>query len=1012
MTASAIFVREGLGRASLPQVSGITFHVRTFASRPRKPRKGKNSQNASESESTEEGQEKGPLGDAGGGAAAGALVSKEGPDFSGSMVPRVDPLDVQNVVVIGTPRPFFPGFGTLGTFANDDDLTQALMGMAARKAPAYVGFFLRKNLEDSGKEQQPGIEVVPTSSPTSGGSAAASGLGAPMLVTPPGPQDHDAAVRDALKKRRPRLATTITEVDDVYKMGTLVEIHYAQSGNNMTQFIFGAHHRVEIEEAFERRPLLMAKIRHHHDVGGGIPFMMDEQERNFIKAYMLEIRQALHQLTERGGVLARSGDFNALWLFRDRAQIEINPGWLCDYAVEFCRNAEPLQLQEVLETLDLKMRMHKTVVLLKRELEIIKIKEEINKKTNESIDSRQRKYLLEEKLKSIKKELGQKDDKEPLFQKWKERTEGRKVPDEVKKVIEEEQQRLSMMEPHSMEFNLIRTYLDWLTVLPWGVFTEENFDLAAASAILNQDHYGMEDVKERILQFIAVGKLRGSVPQGKILCLVGPPGVGKTSIGKSIARALSRKFYRFSVGGMNDVAEIKGHRRTYVGAMPGKLIQALKSAEAANPVILIDEIDKIGHGGMRGDPTSALLEVLDPEQNSTFMDHYLDVPVDLSKVLFICTANVRDTIPDALRDRMDFIQLSGYVGQEKLHIVKQYLEPLERERAGLKPEEAHLHDDAIEALVRWYCREAGVRSLQRHINKIYNKAAFKKVSGESTPFHITEANLDQYVGKQKYISDRMYDRPPAGVVMGLAYSANGGSTLYIESTVADWLPAPAKQGRKQQQKEEDTEEDAKGSGSLFATGQMGGVMKESTDIAYTCAKAVLHRLDPTSRFFQTRRIHMHVPEGATPKDGPSAGITMVTSLLSLALNMRVKADIAMTGEITLTGKVLPIGGVKEKTMSAKRSLVKEIILPTANRKDWDELPEFVREGMTVHFVDYYDEVFQVCFPDWKGPRSVGTAASADACGLPSASQPQPQTAGIPMPEPSSSGESTVISISN
>ncbi|CAN1161604.1 Lon protease homolog 1, mitochondrial [Linum perenne] len=587
--------------------------------------------------------------------------------------------------------------------------------------------------------------------------------------------------------------------------------------------------------------------------------------------------------------------------------------------------------------------------------------------------------------------------------KFRERIEGKeeKIPANVLQVIQEELTKLQLLEASSSEFNVTRNYLDWLTVLPWGNYSDENFDVLRAQKILDEDHYGLSDVKERILEFIAVGKLRGTA-QGKIICLSGPPGVGKTSIGKSIARALDRKFYRFSVGGLSDVAEIKGHRRTYIGAMPGKMVQCLKNVGTANPLVLIDEIDKLGRGHS-GDPASAMLELLDPEQNANFLDHYLDVPIDLSKVLFVCTANVIDMIPTPLLDRMEVISIAGYITDEKMHIARDYLEKSTRETCGIKPEQVELTDAALLALIENYCREAGVRNLQKQIEKIYRKIALKLVregapgaspasgvevlsSGEASEVKVDNAeassdsvaeaevvqadespsddsketekleesestatvekvlvdkpNLTDFVGKPVFHAERIYAQTPAGVVMGLAWTAMGGSTLYIETTQI---------------------EQGEGKGALQLTGQLGDVMKESAQIAHTYARAALLEKDPDNQFFANTKLHLHVPAGATPKDGPSAGCTMITAMLSIALNKPVRKNLAMTGEVTLTGKVLPIGGVKEKTIAARRSDVKTIIFPSANRRDFDELSPQVKEGLDVHFVDNYSEIYDLAF---------------------------------------------------
>ncbi|KAL1925744.1 uncharacterized protein VTP21DRAFT_627 [Calcarisporiella thermophila] len=686
------------------------------------------------------------------------------------------------------------------------------------------------------------------------------------------------------------------------------------------------------------------------------------------------------------------------------------PAKLADFAAAVSAG-EPRELQEVLESLVIEERLQKALLVLKKELLNAQLQNKISKDVESKIAKRQREYYLMEQLKGIKRELGiETDGKEKLVESFKEKAEKLAMPEQVKKVFEEEVNKLAHLEPVASEFNVTRNYLDWLTQIPWGRRSMENYNIQHAVSVLNEDHHGLQDVKDRILEFIAVGKLRGTV-EGKILCLVGPPGVGKTSIGKSIARALNREFYRFSVGGLTDVAEIKGHRRTYVGAMPGKVIQALKKVQTENPLVLIDEVDKIGRGH-QGDPSSALLELLDPEQNSSFLDHYMDVPVDLSKVLFVCTANVLDTIPGPLLDRMEVIQLSGYVAEEKLAIASQYLAPQAKAAAGLEHAHVELHSDAMEALIKNYCRESGVRNLKKHIDKVYRKAALKivrdiageerlpsqeldspevkdrsrvhdpvsaqhdreKVSigdsaGESAKSEekkitmsersplavppdvqvdITAQNLQEYVGAPIFHSDRLYDRTPPGVVMGLAWTSMGGSSLYVESVLEAALRSQNSHPM------------------ISKTGQMGDVMKESTSIAYTFAKAFVARRWPSNRFFEHASIHLHVPEGATPKDGPSAGITMATSLLSLALDRPVNPDVAMTGELTLTGKVLRIGGLREKVVAAKRSGVKKVIFPKANISDWEELPDYVKEGVEGVPVEWYNEVFGECFGEVDG----------------------------------------------
>ncbi|KAK9751852.1 Lon protease (S16) C-terminal proteolytic domain [Popillia japonica] len=542
----------------------------------------------------------------------------------------------------------------------------------------------------------------------------------------------------------------------------------------------------------------------------------------------------------------------------------------------------------------------------------------------------------------IKKELGlEKEDKDAIGEKFRERIKEKILPQAVSSVIEEELNKLSFLESHSSEFNVTRNYLDWLTSLPWGVQSAENLNLQRATEILDEDHYGMEDIKRRILEFIAVSQLKGST-QGKILCFYGPPGVGKTSIARSIARALNREYFRFSVGGMTDVAEIKGHRRTYVGAMPGKVIQCLKKTKTENPLVLIDEVDKIGKG-YTGDPSSALLELLDPEQNANFLDHYLDVPVDLSKILFICTANVIETIPEPLRDRMEMIDMSGYVAEEKMAIAKQYLLPQAMKNSGLKSENIKLDDNTLQVLIKSYCRESGVRNLQKQIEKVIRKVAYKVVKEETQFVHVTPENLQQFVGKPIFTQDRMYPRTPVGVVMGLAWTAMGGSTLFIETTV------------RKPTSEKDMD------GSIELTGHLGEVMKESAKIALTVARNFIAKTEKDNIFLNKSHLHIHVPEGATPKDGPSAGCTIVTALLSLAKNTPIRQDVAMTGEISLMGRILPVGGIKEKTIAAKRSGVQCIILPEENKKDFNDLPKYITDGLEVHFVSTFDQVYNIVF---------------------------------------------------
>ncbi len=649
------------------------------------------------------------------------------------------------------------------------------------------------------------------------------------------------------------------------------------------------------------------------------------------------------------------------------------PAKLADFAAAVSAG-EVSELQDVLETLNVEDRLQKALLVLKKELMNAQLQSKISKDVESKIQKRQREYWLMEQMKGIRRELGiESDGKDKLVEKFREKASKLAMPVAVKKVFDEEINKLAHLEPAASEFNVTRNYLDWLTQIPWGQRSAENFEIKNAMTVLDEDHHGLKDVKDRILEFIAVGKLRGTV-EGKILCFVGPPGVGKTSIGKSIARALNRQYYRFSVGGLTDVAEIKGHRRTYVGALPGRIIQALKKCQTENPLILIDEIDKIGRGH-QGDPASALLELLDPEQNNSFLDHYMDVPVDLSKVLFVCTANMTDTIPRPLLDRMEMIELSGYVADEKMAIAERYLGPAAKELAGLKDVDVELSKGAIEELIKSYCRESGVRNLKKQIEKVYRKSALKIVQdlGESVlpemkalteegkaaleeskrdksdvretseaierettevprvslrvpdnvQVKIDRENLKDYVGPPVFTSDRLYDITPAGVAMGLAWTQMGGAALYVESILESALTPSSRPG-------------------LATTGNLKAVMKESTTIAYSFAKSVMAKKYPENHFFDKARVHLHCPEGAVQKDGPSAGITMATSLLSLALDTPLDPTIAMTGELTVTGKVLRIGGLREKTVAARRAGSKMIIFPDDNMSDWLELPDVSR----------------------------------------------------------------------
>lgn len=724
--------------------------------------------------------------------------------------------------------------------------------------------------------------------------------------------------------------------DDLYHVGVLARIlRVIPMEQGGAQVILNMEKRLVVITPITKAKTLTAQVTYVED---------KIQLSPELKAYSISILSTIRELLKLNP------------LFKEELQIFLShsdftePSKLADFAVTLT-TASREELQEVLETFDIKKRIDKALLLLKKELDVSLLQSDINKKIEAAINKSQKEFFLKEQLKAIKKELGiEREDKSLDKEKFETRIKERTIPSDVLKTIESEMDKLSVLEIQSAEYGVTRGYLDWLTIIPWGIYSKEHHDLDEAEKILNEDHYGLKDIKERILEFISVGKLTGSV-KGSIICLVGPPGVGKTSIGKSIARALGRTFYRFSVGGMRDEAEIKGHRRTYVGAMPGKIIQALKQCQTMNPVIMLDEVDKIGNS-YQGDPASALLEVLDPTQNNEFLDHYLDVKCGLQDVLFIVTANVLDTIPEPLKDRMEVLRLSGYILQEKIEIAKKYLIPRNRKEMGLKASEIKFSEEGLKTIINGYARESGVRTLENLIKKILRKIAMKKVRQEKdteknkkkikkndpTCFSIIASNVKDYLGKPIFTSDRFYDHPPIGVCMGLAWTAMGGATLYIESIkVAS----------------EKTE--------MKLTGQAGSVMKESSEIAWSYLQSAMHKYAPTHTFFEKAQVHMHIPEGATPKDGPSAGITMVTSLLSLLLNIPVKENLGMTGELTLTGKILPIGGVKEKIVAARRSGLKILIFPKDNLRDFEELPDYIREGISVHFVEHYDEVFKIAF---------------------------------------------------
>ena len=690
-------------------------------------------------------------------------------------------------------------------------------------------------------------------------------------------------------------------------------------------FLVNALERFSIEELAESPQGMFARVRYHF----GAELSVNPE----LKAYSMAIIATLKELVQINPLYSEE-----IKLFLGRSSMD-EPGRLADFAANLT-SADGQELQEILATFDVRKRIDKVLVLLKKELEVSRLQSKITRQIEEKISKQQREFFLKEQLKAIKKELGlEKEGKTAELEKFEKRLKKLNLNDEAQKTIEEEFEKLRLLEPASPEYTVSRNYLDWLTILPWGAFSRDSYNLEKARRILDRDHYGLEDVKERILEFIAVGKMKGDI-SGSILCLVGPPGVGKTSIGHSIADALGRTFYRFSLGGMRDEAEIKGHRRTYIGAMPGKFIQAMKSAGSANPVLMLDEVDKIG-ASFHGDPASALLEVLDPEQNATFRDHYLDVPFDLSHVLFVCTANQLDTIPAPLLDRMEVIRLSGYILEEKVEIARRYLIPKALKNHGIEKGRVTIRKDALEAIVDGYAREAGVRNLENRVKKIMRKAAREFAGVRTEKIVVGKKELVEYLGQPLFTPEEVFEGV-AGVVTGLAWTSMGGATLQIEATA---MPSKSK-GFKQ-------------------TGQLGSVMVESSEIAYSYVMAHLKDYGVAEDFFDTHFVHLHVPAGATPKDGPSAGVTMTSALLSMMTRQPVRRKLGMTGELTLTGRVLPIGGVKEKTIAARRAGLNALIFPEGNRKDFAELPDYLKEGLEVHFAKEYQDVYKVAFGDIK-----------------------------------------------
>src|SRR5437868_3886688 len=611
-----------------------------------------------------------------------------------------------------------------------------------------------------------------------------------------------------------------------------------------------------------------------------------------------------------------------------------DPSALCSLVASTIR-LKTDEKQKLLELVDVGERLREVSIILNRELEMVELGSKIQSQVQSELEKGQREFFLRQQLKAIQEELGEGDPEQAETNELRERIDALDLPEEVEKAATRELGRLERLPSAAAEYGVIRTYLDWIATLPWGVTTTDNLDLARAREVLDEDHYDLEKVKDRIIEHLAVSKLKRD-PSGQILCFVGPPGVGKTSLGQSIARTLERKFVRLSVGGVRDEAEIRGHRRTYIGAMPGTIIRALRDAESMNPVLLIDEIDKMG-SDVRGDPASAMLEVLDSAQNCAFRDHYLDLPFDLSKTLFICTANTEDTVPPALLDRMDVIQLSGYTEEEKLGIAERYLVPRQISEHGLERDRIEIGEAVLRLLAREYTREAGVRGLERRIGDVCRKAAVQVARGSEEPIDVTEELAREWLGPRRFSAETRRRTADPGVATGLAYTPVGGDVLYIE--------AQAYPGR----------------GKLTVTGQLGEVMQESAQAALSWVRSHTEELELDERWFSRHDVHLHVPAGAVPKDGPSAGIAMATAIASLVRETTVADDVAMTGEITLTGQVLPIGGVRDKVIAAQRAGLGRVILPRENEHDLEELPPEARDALHFVLVDSIDEVFDAAF---------------------------------------------------
>ena len=724
----------------------------------------------------------------------------------------------------------------------------------------------------------------------------------------------DRIVGLVMSKKSP--AEIKNQAEDLYGIGTsVVIVKMAKTGENGATLLVQGVSRFKIMEFVDGRPYMRARVE----------VVEDEVEKDIeIEALMANLNGLFDRMVKLSPVLPQ--EFGAM------AKAITSPSVLADVIASII-NSVPAEKQKILEILDVKERLKEVTRLISHQLEVLELGNKIQSQVKDDIDKSQREYYLRQQLKAIKQELGETDETNVEIAEYRAKIEKKNLPAEAKKEAERELERLSRMHPSSAEYTVASTYLDWITALPWNESTEDNLDIKKARKILDDDHFGLDKAKKRIIEYLAVRKLKPD-SKGPILCFVGPPGTGKTSLALSIAHALGRKFVRIALGGVRDEAEIRGHRRTYVGALPGRIIQGIRRAESNNPVFVLDEIDKVG-SDFRGDPSSALLEVLDPEQNYSFMDHYLDVPFDLSHVIFITTANILDTIPPPLRDRMEVIELPGYTLDEKVKIAERYLIPRQTAANGLTQEQISFTKSAITLIISGYTREAGLRNLEREIGTICRGVASMVAGGELKKASITVKDLHKYLGPVRIMSEVSARTSKPGVATGLAWTPTGGDILFVEATAM------------------------KGKKGLTLTGQLGEVMKESATAALSFIRANAGDLGISVDFFEENDIHIHVPAGAIPKDGPSAGVTMLTALASLLTGRTVKKDLAMTGEITLRGLVLPVGGIKEKVLAAHRAGIKTIILPKWNKKDLVDIPQKVQKDMQFYFVDDMLEVLKI-----------------------------------------------------